>query len=97
MLGLHRMIMTLCTLSVEVCAYRSILSSYILDWYPIWQRLLKHVVSHVFILKLASLSCLLSGALNAKNGLHGFSPRSPLPLVVSTHLKLSFKRGELHF
>lgn len=38
--------------------------------------------------KLASLSCLLSGALNAKKKmLHGFSPHSSIPSAVSTHLK----------
>lgn len=64
-LGLHLMIITLCTLLVKVCAHQSILSSYFLIGIQSGSNFLVFV-SNSFYLKLASLSCLLSGALNAK-------------------------------
>ena len=62
-----------------------------LDWYPI----LYCLFLTFFDLKLASLSCLFKWSPECKKKmLHGFSPRSPVPSVVSTHLKLSFRWGE---
>lgn len=93
-LGLHLMIITLCTLLVKVCARHSILSSYFLIGIRSGSFFLVFVSNIFFLLEIGLTVMSFKWSPECKNMLHGFSPRSPEPSVVSTHLKLSFRWGE---
>lgn len=94
-LGLHLMIITLCTLLVKVCAHQSILSSNFSIGFPSGSNFLVFVSNRFFFLLEIGLTVMsFKWSPECKNMLHGFSPRSPEPSVVSTNLKLSYRWGE---
>lgn len=94
-LGLHLMIITLCIVGESMCTSKY--SAHIFDWYLIRQQF-SSVCFSQFLLEIGLTVMSFKWSPECKNMLHGFSPRSPVPSVVSTHLKLSFRWGEqLHF
>lgn len=73
-----------------------ILSAHNFDWYPTRQRLCSVCFWQFFffLLEIGLTVMSFKWSPECKNMLHGFSPRSPVPSGVSTHLKLSFRWGD---
>lgn len=71
-----------------------ILLAHNFDWYSTRQQLCSVCFWQFFLLEIGLTVMSFKWSPECKNMLHGFSPRSPVPSGVSTHLKLSFRWGD---